>query len=82
MTDREREMEQAEKDYWEREDKKRRIEESYDSDEFLARMGSENALARLSAKDFEPEYISEEEYAKQEFSDNLNPYGVSPWDVI
>jgi len=47
MTDRERYFEQAEKDYWEREEKKRRIEESYDSDEFLARMGSENALVRI-----------------------------------
>jgi hypothetical protein len=37
MTNRELEIEKAERDFWEAEEKKMRIEESYD-DEFLARM--------------------------------------------
>jgi len=48
MTNREREIEQAERDYYEREEKQRRIEEAFESDEYLARMGSENAMKRLN----------------------------------
>jgi hypothetical protein len=43
----ESDFQKAEKEYWEREEKKRRIAESYESDEYLARLGDENALKRL-----------------------------------
>ena len=39
---------QAYNDYLERKERERRINESYESDEYLARMGCENAFIRLN----------------------------------
>jgi protease II len=48
MTNKEREYEQAMKDHEERIRKEQEIEESYESDEYLCRMGSHEAWKRLN----------------------------------